>query len=121
MKINLDTADHQFADEVAHEPGGENIRNCFACGTCTAGCPVRQVSDHYNPRLIIRLVLMGQRETVLHSDFIWHCSTCYTCDERCPQGVHIPDIMTALRNIAAREGYVPAGYEKQRELLMEHG
>ena len=29
--------------------------------------------------------------------------------------------MTALRNIAAREGHLPAGYEKQRELLMHHG
>lgn len=121
LKIDLDAADQNFPEEVASEPGGSGIRLCFACGTCVAGCPVRRVSEQYNPRRIIRLILTGQRETVLQGDFIWFCSSCYTCDERCPQGVHIPSLMMALRNIAAREGYLPTGYDKQQTLIKRHG
>ena len=120
-RISLDEADLGFADEVAAEPGGEEIKKCFSCGTCTSGCPVNIASPEYNPRKILRLVITGQRDTVLQSDFIWHCSTCYTCHERCPQGVHLPSVMTALRNIAAREGYLPAGYARQSELILDQG
>jgi len=121
IHINLDTADKTFADEVAAERGGEGVWHCFACSTCVAGCPVRRVSSLYNPRRIIRLILTGQRDAVLKGDFIWFCSSCYTCDERCPQGVHIPSVMTALRNIAAREGHAPTGYEKQKDAVLAFG
>ena len=81
--IHVADLDPNFKYEVAREPGGENIRYCFACGTCTASCPVRAVDEKYNPRKIIRMVLLGMKEEVLKSDFIWLCSTCYTCHERC--------------------------------------
>jgi len=35
---------------------------------------------------------------------VWVCATCYTCQERCPQGVRIADVMRALKNIAVRLG-----------------
>jgi heterodisulfide reductase subunit C len=119
--IDIDEADPEFAEEVAREPGGEGILDCYACGTCTAGCPVRSVSEKYNPRRIIRMVLLGLRDEVLKSEFIWLCSTCYTCQERCPQNVRITDIMTALRNIAARSGILPDAYVQQRELILNMG
>ena len=52
-----------------------------------------------NPRTIIRKILLGMRKE------IWMCSNCYTCYERCPQDVKFTDIIFALRNIAAREGF----------------
>ncbi len=118
---HLDEADPSFREEVAQLPGGEEILRCFACGTCTAGCPVCAVTSEYNPRRIIRMVLLGLREEVLGSDFIWLCSTCYTCQERCPQGVRITDLMTVLRNIAAREGHYPEAYKLQRDLILKNG
>ncbi|MBN1296291.1 4Fe-4S dicluster domain-containing protein [bacterium] len=121
IRIDLDAMDLRFADEVAGEPGGDAVRRCFACSTCTAGCSVRHVTDRFNPRRILRMIMTGQREAVLHSEAIWLCSSCHTCDERCSQGVHIPAIIIALRNIAAREGILPPGYEKQRQLLMSLG
>jgi heterodisulfide reductase subunit C len=35
------------------------------------------------------------------------CVSCYFCAVRCPQEVHIPDVMYALKSIAAREGRYP--------------
>jgi heterodisulfide reductase subunit C len=110
-----------FTDQVAREPGGEEIRKCFACGTCSAGCPIRRIDGRYNPRKIIRMILLGMKKKVLESDFIWLCSSCYTCQERCPQGVKITDLMTAVRNIASREGFEPAGIAKQSELIKSQG
>ena len=61
------------------------------------------------------------RERVLKSDFIWLCSTCYTCYDRCPQGVQLTSIMTALKNIAAREGYIHPSFKEQARLVSKFG
>lgn len=119
--IDVSTFDPHFRDEIAAEPGGEHIRRCFSCGTCTAGCPVGGVAEKYNPRRIVHMALLGMRQQVLSSDFIWLCSVCYTCYERCPQDVRIPELMTAMRNIAVREGYLPQTFLIQLESLREHG
>ncbi|KKL81362.1 hypothetical protein LCGC14_1995560, partial [marine sediment metagenome] len=73
----LSQLDLRFRDEIAGHPGGENIRRCFACGTCAAGCPVTEVDSEYNCRRIIRQILLGMREEVLSSPLIWLCLVCY--------------------------------------------
>jgi heterodisulfide reductase subunit C2 len=113
--------DPHFKDEIAREPGGEHIRRCFACGTCTVSCPVREVTDRYSPRKIIRLALLGFREEVLSSDFIWLCSTCYACHERCPQDVRITELINSITNIAVRDGHLPPAFRAQVDLLNDHG
>ncbi len=105
-KIVIDNKlDANFKYEIAARPGGENIKKCFACGTCTAGCPVFHVEHKYNPRKIIRMILMGLREQVLSSKVIWLCSQCYTCSANCPQDVDFSEIMFSLRHMAVEEGY----------------
>jgi len=119
--IDSENLDPNFKFLIASEPGGENIKKCFSCGTCTAGCPVREVTDRYNPRRIIRMAILGMKKEVLSSPFIWLCSSCYTCYERCPQDVRIPELMNAIKNIAVREGYLPPAMKIQLDLLSSHG
>jgi heterodisulfide reductase subunit C len=119
--IDSKALDSNFKFLIAAEPGGENIKKCFSCGTCTAGCPVREVTDRYNPRRIIRMALLGMKKEVLSSQFIWLCSSCYTCFERCPQNVKIPELMNAIKNIAVREGYLPSAMKSQLDLLSSFG
>ena len=95
--------DFKFSEEIANIPGGENIRKCYACGGCTIGCPVFEIDERYNPRKIIRMVLLGMRNEVLNSDVIWLCANCYTCFERCPQNVQFTTISHAIKNIAIKE------------------
>lgn len=115
--ITLNELDAKFKYEVAEEPGGENIKVCFACGLCTAGCPVSEIDPEYNPRKIIRMVLLGMRKEVLSSNVIWLCSLCYTCQAHCPQNVNFADVMKALRSMAVREGYVhPSFIERIEEI-----
>jgi heterodisulfide reductase subunit C len=119
--IDVGCLDPGFRAEIVAEPGGERFLRCFSCGTCVAGCPVAGRTEQYNPRRIVRMALLGMREKVLSSRFVWLCSTCYTCYERCPQDVHIPELMNAIRNIAVREGHVPQAFRQQAELLRDHG
>ena len=104
-RIAIENLDPRFAAEVTARPGGQNIRKCYACGTCTAGCPVFQVDTEYNPRRLIRMILLGMRTEVLSSKVIWLCARCYTCTANCPQDVDFSNVMMALRDMAVKEGY----------------
>jgi heterodisulfide reductase subunit C len=119
--ISLENADPDFREELAKHPGGEKISACFTCHTCVASCPITAVDKKFNPLRIIRMALYGLREEVLGSDFIWLCSSCYACQERCPQGVSITEFMTLLKNLAVRAGHMPPGIRVQRDLVKGEG
>jgi heterodisulfide reductase subunit C len=113
--------DPKFKYEVTNLPGGQHILRCFQCGTCSAGCPVREIDEKYNPRKIIRMVILGMRDRVLSSEFIWLCTQCETCEERCPQDVLIPEVMDVIKNLAVKEGYIHEAFAKQAEIVGELG
>ena len=104
QELQTKNLDPNFKFEVASRPGGENIKACFSCGTCTATCPVSQIDTEFNPRKIIRQVLLGLRDEVLSSPVIWRCVQCYGCYAKCPQNVKFTEVMAALRLIAVEEG-----------------
>ena len=102
--------EQSFKNEVASHPGGERVLNCFLCGTCTAGCPISEIEADYNPRKIMRKILLGMRDELLHSGEIWKCYQCHTCVSHCPQDVRFADVIRALREIALDEGVVDDGF-----------
>lgn len=104
--ITVKELDPKFKYDVAAQPGGENIKRCFACGVCTGGCLVSEIDEHFDPRKIIRMLLLGMRERVLSSPSIWLCLLCYNCSFHCPQDVNFSDVIGALRYMAIKEGYV---------------
>lgn len=116
-KIDSSDLDPKFKHDVAAHAGGENIKLCFACGTCTAGCPVAEVDDQFNPRKIIRQVLLGMRKEVLSSSVIWRCVQCYSCTAKCPQNVKFREVTRALREMAVSEGYADASVLDEVEEL----
>jgi heterodisulfide reductase subunit C len=76
---------------------------CFQCRKCTNGCPVTFAMDLY-PDEVIRMVVLGQRETVLGCRTIWICAACETCTTRCPNEVKIAELMDCLKEMAVQEG-----------------
>lgn len=117
---DLHVGDGALAREVMDELGGDALWRCLACGTCSAGCPVREVEPAFDPRVIVRLVQLGS-DDVFEGDLLWLCSGCNTCDERCPQGVHIPSLIRAIRNIGVRRGIVPDNIAVQVDLIRQYG
>jgi heterodisulfide reductase subunit C len=69
----------------------------------------------------MKLAKLGLKDVVFESDFIWLCSMCYMCDERCPQDVSPPKVMTVLRNMAVKEGVAPSALLKLMDVLAENG
>ncbi len=94
-----------FQDEVMAEPGGEHLQRCYACGTCVSMCLVNQTCPDFNPRRTMHMVMAGMRKQTFSNPTSWHCSACDLCYPHCPQGIHISELMRAIKNVAVREGY----------------
>ncbi len=97
------TRANTFVDEIGAIPGGESIRLCIQCGTCTASCPNADKMEH-TPSQLIAMARAGMRDEVLSSNAMWYCLSCYLCTVRCPRGIKITDLMHAFERISAREG-----------------
>ena len=94
---------------------GQQVELCYHCHKCTAGCPVVDAMQ-YGPDLLLRMVSLGQDDTILKSRDIWLCVGCYICATRCPNDINIAATMDGLRQIALARGY-PAG---ERDALLFH-
>lgn len=90
-------------DEISAIPGGEGVRLCIQCGTCTASCPNADRMDH-TPSQLIAMARAGMREEVLSSNAMWYCLSCYLCTVRCPRGIKQTELMHALESLAVRRG-----------------
>ena len=97
-----------FMDEVASIPGGESVRHCIQCGTCTASCPSASRWE-YMPSEIIAMIRAGMRDEVLSSSSMWHCLSCYFCTVRCPRDVKPTELFHALEYLASQHHYKTAG------------
>ncbi len=97
------SAPASFLEEVlAATPGDSRLGMCIQCGTCGGSCPAAADMDH-TPRQIFAMIRADMRDAVLGSNTPWHCVSCYYCTVRCPQEVHIPDVMYTLKSMAIRE------------------
>jgi heterodisulfide reductase subunit C len=106
--MEIETKHGTFADEICAIPGGEGIRVCIQCGTCTASCPNADLMDH-SPSELIAMTRAGMRKEVLSSNAMWLCLSCYLCTVRCPRGIKQTGLMHAFGCLAVREGVSYAG------------
>lgn len=101
--ITKKAGNERFIDEVSAIPGGEGVKLCIQCGSCTASCPNANEMD-YPPRQIIAMVRAGIRDEALSSNSMWYCASCYLCTVRCPRGIKVTEFMHALEYLAIRHG-----------------
>lgn len=103
----IDTAFKAGAGNAADRT--DTFVNCFACENCTTVCPVVQAFDDPQaavgllPHQIMRSLGLGLKDLALGAPMLWHCLTCYQCQEHCPQGVKVTDVLYELKNQAVRE------------------
>ncbi len=115
----LDDIDFDFKERFV-EAGLETVEHCFQCGTCGGGCPSGRRTP-YRVRQIVRKCLLGLREEVISDPALWMCTTCYTCQERCPRSVTIVDIIKFARNEAAHAGYMADAHKATGKFVIESG
>jgi heterodisulfide reductase subunit C/nitrate reductase gamma subunit len=81
---------------------------CVQCQTCTNVCPVvaNSVAPGHGvdltPQKVMNLLRLGLRDLTLGSRMVWSCATCYQCQEHCPEGVRVADVMYELRALAVQ-------------------
>lgn len=86
--------------------GNNSYQGCYSCQRCTNICPVVRLYDNPEeeldmlPHQIIFSLGIGNKEIAAGSRMIWSCSTCYLCQEHCPNQVELTDIFYNLKNAA---------------------
>jgi quinone-modifying oxidoreductase subunit QmoC len=98
-----------FPREIMAQPGGEALRDCIQCGTCSGACPMSVYMEE-TPRQIIALTRAGLERDVLESATPWLCASCYDCQVRCPRDIRVTDVMYALKCRAIAKRLYPRRY-----------
>lgn len=95
--------DLSLLEEVSMKTAGvSHLEMCIQCGSCGGSCPPAEDMDH-TPRMLFAMLRAGMKDAVLQSNTPWICVSCYHCVVRCPQNVHITDVMYTLKAMAIRE------------------
>ena len=92
---------------------------CMACGTCSSGCPMTG-TEGFDPRKIIRMVLMGRDQELIDSKLPWLCTMCAKCEHACPMGINIAGTIRTLRSMVERDK-VPGMIHKGVDLCLKTG
>lgn len=108
-------ADREFTNKIC-EQSGVQASACYQCMKCTAGCPVAEKSDS-SPAHVLRSVVLGLKDELLASEFIWMCVGCETCKTRCPQDLSARQVIDALKDMAIQENAQPG--DKKIPLMMK--
>jgi heterodisulfide reductase subunit C len=97
----------------------EDLDVCYQCGTCSGGCPVARIVPEYNIRRIIKDAREGKIDTA--NKFLWFCSTCYLCYERCPQDVKPIQIVHRITNLVSKKRCAPTPVKEGNRGILATG
>jgi len=117
--VSPENVDPDFKQSIV-DAGVETIGLCYQCGTCTGSCPSGRRTP-YRIRSIIRKANFGLKDEVLNDETIWECVTCYACQERCPRGVEIVDVVKAIRNMQSQAGKMAPAHKMVGTFVLKTG
>lgn len=104
--LHSTTGPLELTGSLALSAPAQSFSVCFGCQTCTNVCPV--VANYENPQEVLGMLPhqimhaanLGIRDLALGSMMLWDCVTCYQCQEHCPQGVKVTEVLYELKNLA---------------------
>jgi heterodisulfide reductase subunit C/nitrate reductase gamma subunit len=107
--IPLTPINKEFKNKAEISSQATTFTYCYSCENCSTVCPV--VENYENPQEVLSLLPhqimrslgLGLSDLALGSNMLWDCVTCYQCQEHCPQGVKVTDILYELKNMAIKE------------------
>jgi len=110
--------------EVAKHPVLKESLYCLKCGACMFECPIfTLVAGNYGDKypggigLIWSYFTGGNKERI--TSMLYACALCYRCKERCPLKIDTPRMITTLRSMLVKEGYVPPQVREIAEETLE--
>ena len=101
--------------EAARELWQRYFDKLVRLGHARLGTAPRRVADEEDVALSVFRCLCdgaarGQFSQLTDRDDLWHCTTCFSCQERCPKGVLITQAVLWLRAEAVRRGLYPPSH-----------
>ncbi|WBF07307.1 CoB--CoM heterodisulfide reductase subunit C [Methanothermobacter thermautotrophicus] len=117
--IRKGNIDKEFSEKIK-AAGGDSLEYCFQCGTCTGSCPSGRRTP-YRVRQIIRKANVGLKDEIISDPALWMCTTCYSCQERCPRKVKIVDVVKLARNEAAKAGFMAPAHKAVGSFVIKTG
>ena len=92
----------ELLKELVIRASGVNPLKCMRCGKCSGTCPSYDEME-YHPHQFVYMVETGDIETLMKSESVYKCLSCFACVERCPRGVEPAKIIEAVRLEAIRQ------------------
>jgi len=93
------------------EAGGDTLKQCYQCATCSVACPLSSDGDPF-PRREMILAQWGMKDKLLADPNIFLCHQCGDCTEMCPRGARPGDVLGAIRAYAYQHYGWPSGLAK---------
>lgn len=76
----------------------------------------------YRIRRFLQMEKLGlETEESMMVPFIFYCTTCYRCQDNCPQDVNLVDAVLAIREKAVHKGKMLEAHKKVGQMLVNYG
>ncbi len=115
MAVEIETSSRQPIEIIGSDAraveeliglGGDHLRRCYQCGTCSVVCP-RTPLDAAFPRKEMVWAQWGLTDRLAADADAWLCVQCNECIINCPVDARPGDLMAALRNFQISHYAVP--------------
>ena len=95
-------AEHNNLKEQILRISGVNPSKCMRCGKCSGTCPSYDEME-YHPHQFVYMVETGDIESLMKSESLYKCLTCFACVDRCPRNVEPAKLVEAVRLAVIRQ------------------
>ena len=97
--------DRDFLHRILEE-GGEDVKKCFQCATCSVVCELSNGSSPF-PRKEMIWTQWGLKDRLVADPDVWLCHQCNDCSTRCPRGARPGDVLARLRHATVQHYAAP--------------
>jgi len=98
------SAPKTYQSFISNDP--QTYEACVQCSICTQVCPIVAAASSsgepmdLTPQQVMNLLRIGLKDKALGTQMVWTCTTCYMCQQNCPQHIPVADVFYELRNLA---------------------
>ncbi|WP_456386387.1 4Fe-4S dicluster domain-containing protein [Desulfolithobacter sp.] len=100
--VDLQQIRARVREQVRQAVPDIRIDYCLTCGLCASGCPATGL-EGLDPRKFLRLLVLGQDEEILSTNWIYACTNCMRCRYVCPMGIDVGRIVYQVRGMRPRD------------------